>query len=70
VTLENHTIMGGLGEALPDSGVSAGVTQRIVPIALPDEFLLPARSARPFTTLRSVNRRRRLARIKAESRWQ
>jgi transketolase len=39
VTLENHTVMGGLGEAVAATLAFGGVTQRIVPIALPDEFL-------------------------------
>jgi transketolase len=37
--LENHTVMGGLGEAVAATLAFGGVTQRIVPIALPDEFL-------------------------------
>jgi transketolase len=39
VTLENHTVMGGLSEAVAGTLAFGGVTQRIVPIALPDEFL-------------------------------
>jgi transketolase len=39
VTLENHTITGGLGESVASSVAFAGQGTRIVPIALPDEFL-------------------------------
>ena len=39
VTLENHTIMGGLAESVAATLAYAGRGQRIVPIALPDEFL-------------------------------
>jgi transketolase len=39
VTLENHTVIGGLAEAVSSTLTYAGRTQRIVPIALPDEFL-------------------------------
>jgi transketolase len=39
VTLENHTIAGGLGESVAASVAFAGQGTRIVPIALPDEFL-------------------------------
>jgi transketolase len=39
VTLENHTIVGGLAEAVASCLAFAGEARRIVPIALPDEFL-------------------------------
>lgn len=39
VTLENHTVIGGLAEAVASTLAFAGVGTRIVPIALPDEFL-------------------------------
>ena len=39
VTLENHTIAGGLGEAVAACLAFSGQPTRIVPIALPDEFL-------------------------------
>jgi transketolase len=39
VTLENHTVVGGLAESVASALAFAGQTKRIVPIALPDEFL-------------------------------
>jgi len=39
VTLENHTVIGGLAESVSSTLTYAGQAQRIVPIALPDEFL-------------------------------
>ena len=39
VTLENHTIRGGLAESVASTLAFAGHGTRIVPIALPDEFL-------------------------------
>jgi transketolase len=39
VTAENHTIVGGLAEAVASTLVFAGLGTRVVPIALPDEFL-------------------------------
>jgi transketolase len=39
VTLENHTIAGGLGESVASCLAFSGQTTRVVPIALPDEFL-------------------------------
>jgi transketolase len=39
VTCENHTVIGGLAEAVAATIVYAGVGARVVPIALPDEFL-------------------------------
>ena len=39
VTLENHTVIGGLFETVAAAVVTAGLGKRIVPIALPDQFL-------------------------------
>jgi transketolase len=39
VTCENHTVIGGLTEAVTSTLAFAGVGARVVPIALPDEFL-------------------------------
>ena len=39
VTLENHTIRGGLAESVAATLAFAGKGRRVVPIALPDEFL-------------------------------
>lgn len=39
VTLENHTVIGGLSESVASTVAYAGVGNRVVPIALPDEFL-------------------------------
>jgi transketolase len=39
VTAENHTIVGGLGEAVAGTLLRAGVTPAFRQIALPDEFL-------------------------------
>lgn len=39
VVAENHTIVGGLGEAVAGALLRAGVTPRFRQIALPDEFL-------------------------------
>ena len=39
VTLENHTVVGGLSEAVAATLAFAGVGTRVVPVALPDEFL-------------------------------
>jgi transketolase len=39
VTLENHTVVGGLAESVASTLAYAGVGSRIVPIALPDAFL-------------------------------
>src|SRR3954464_12330285 len=39
VTLENHTVIGGLGESVAATLAFAGVGTRVAPIALPDEFL-------------------------------
>jgi transketolase len=39
VTLENHTVVGGLFETVASALVRAGQGRRVVPIGLPDEFL-------------------------------
>jgi len=39
VTLENHTVVGGLFETVAAAAVRAGVHTTVVPVALPDEFL-------------------------------
>lgn len=39
VTLENHTVVGGLAESVASCLAFAGAGKRIVPIGLPDEFL-------------------------------
>jgi transketolase len=39
VTLENHTVVGGLFETVASAVVTAGLGKRVVPIGLPDEFL-------------------------------
>jgi transketolase len=39
VTLENHTVVGGLFSAVADAAAQRGLGRRIVPIALPDAFL-------------------------------
>jgi transketolase len=37
--LENHTITGGLFETVASAAVLAGVHKKVLPVALPDEFL-------------------------------
>ena len=39
VTLENHTVVGGLFETVAAAAVQRGVHRQLVPVALPDEFL-------------------------------
>jgi transketolase len=39
VTLENHTVVGGLFETVASAVVQRGLGKRVVPIGLPDEFL-------------------------------
>ena len=39
VTCENHTVVGGLFETVASAAVRAGLGRKIVPVALPDEFL-------------------------------
>ncbi len=39
VTCENHTVVGGLFETVAAAAVAAGLGRKIVPVALPDEFL-------------------------------
>jgi transketolase len=39
VTLENHTVVGGLFETVASEVVRRGIGRQVTPIALPDEFL-------------------------------
>jgi len=39
VTLENHTIRGGLFETVASAAVLGGVSRQVLPVALPDAFL-------------------------------
>ncbi|HET7477682.1 MAG TPA: transketolase C-terminal domain-containing protein [Dermatophilaceae bacterium] len=39
LTLENHTVIGGLFETVASAATRAGLGRRVQPIALPDEFL-------------------------------
>ena len=39
LTLENHTVVGGLFETVASAATRAGLGRRVEPIALPDEFL-------------------------------
>jgi transketolase len=39
LTLENHTITGGLFETVASAAVLGGVAKKILPVALPDKFL-------------------------------
>ena len=39
ITLENHSVVGGLFETVASAVVMAGMAKRVLPIALPDEFL-------------------------------
>ncbi|MFC7431983.1 MULTISPECIES: transketolase family protein [unclassified Agrococcus] len=39
LTLENHTVVGGLFESVASALVQRGVGRRVVPVALPDAFL-------------------------------
>jgi transketolase len=39
VTCENHTVIGGLSEAVASTIAYHGLGARVVPVALPDEFL-------------------------------
>jgi transketolase len=39
VTLENHTVVGGLFETVASAAVQRGIGKQITPIGLPDEFL-------------------------------
>lgn len=65
VTLENHSIVGGLAESVASTLAFNGVGTRIVPVALPDEFLaagaLPTLHDRYGLSTDSV-----IAKIKAE----
>ena len=65
VTAENHTVIGGLAESVASTLAFAGVGTRVVPVALPDEFLaagaLPTLHDRYGLSTDSV-----VSRIKAE----
>ena len=39
VTLENHTVVGGLFETVAAAATRAGLGRRVEPVALPDAFL-------------------------------
>ena len=39
VTLENHTVVGGLFETVASAALRRGLRRQVTPIALPDEFL-------------------------------
>jgi transketolase len=39
ITLENHTVVGGLFESVAAAAIRAGLARRIEPVALPDAFL-------------------------------
>ncbi|OBC12993.1 transketolase [Mycobacterium sp. 852013-50091_SCH5140682] len=39
LTLENHTVVGGLFETVASALVQRGISRQVTPIALPDEFL-------------------------------
>ncbi|MGC0369457.1 transketolase family protein [Microbacterium sp. SLBN-111] len=39
VTLENHTVVGGLFETVAGALIRRGIGRRVVPVGLPDEFL-------------------------------
>ena len=63
VTLENHTVVGGLADAVASSlvfGARPGASMPVVKrIGLPDEFLLRRCAAHPARPLRPVHRRHR-----------
>ena len=40
LTLENHTIRGGLFETVASAAVLAGVAKRVIPVALPDALVV------------------------------
>ena len=65
ITLENHTVVGGLGEAVAATLAYAGLSRRLLPIGLPDEFLaagaLPTLHDRYGLSTEAV-----IARVKAE----
>ena len=39
LTLENHTVVGGLFETVASEALRRGVRRQVTPVALPDEFL-------------------------------
>ena len=60
VTLENHTVVGGLFETVAAAAVRRGVHRQIVPVALPDA--VPGRRraadvARPLRPVHTADRR-------------
>jgi transketolase len=65
VTMENHSVVGGLSESVASTLAYAGVGNRVIPIALPDEFLaagaLPTLHDRYGLSTAAV-----VARVKAE----
>lgn len=65
VTLENHTVVGGLFETVASAITRAGIGKRVVPVALPDAFL----DAGALPTLHDrygLSRDRVVARVLAE----
>ncbi len=62
MTLENHTVVGGLFETVASAAVRRGLGKQITPIALPDEFLaagaLPTLHDRYGLSTRADRRRR------------
>jgi transketolase len=72
ITLENHTVVGGLGEAVAATVAYLGLSRRLLPIGLPDEFLaagaLPTLHDRYGLSTEAV-----IARVRAElggsTRW-
>src|SRR4051812_42708178 len=66
VTLENHTVVGGLSESVASTLAFAGVAPRVVPIALPDEFR-PAGARPPRPAGSALPPDAIVAKVKAES---
>lgn len=65
VTLENHSIVGGLFETLAGAMVRRGIAKKVVPIGLPDQFL----DAGALPTLHNrygLSKNRIVARVLAE----
>ena len=56
LTLENHTVVGGLFETVASAAVRRGIAKQITPIGLPDEFLEPV-PCRHCTTGTACRRR-------------
>ena len=59
VTLENHTIIGGLFETVASAAVLAGVHKKILPVALPDAVPRRRRPAHPAPAVRARRRQHR-----------